>query len=167
MTPDADFIFSSSQFATYFYANVCPQFQTINGGNWVRVETLTRQLAEQAETDLNVYTGLYRQLALPSSRGDLVNLYLSNTEQIEVPEFIWKVVHNPRTHAAIVFITSNNPFAKRADIREICQDVCQQAGIVFSQTARRGFTYCCSYDDFSRTISPASLKVDRLLTLRK
>lgn len=29
LTPDADFIFSSAQFATYFYANVCPQFQVL------------------------------------------------------------------------------------------------------------------------------------------
>lgn len=167
MTPDADFIFTSGQFATYFYTNVCPQFQTINGGNWRRVEGLARQLAEQEQTKLDIYTGTYRQLTLPSADGDLVHLYMSDTNQIEVPEYVWKIVHNPRTHAAIVFITSNNPFARRSDIQELCPDVCRQSGIEFSQTARRGFTQCCSYDDFSRILSPHPLNVNRLLVLQQ
>lgn len=167
LTPDADFVFTSAQFATYFYANVCPQFQTINGGNWARVENIARQLANQEQTDLDIYTGTHGQLALPSSSGDLVPLYLSETDQIEVPEYLWKIVHNPRTNAAIVFITYNSPFARRSDVRELCPDVCQQSGITFTQNARRGFTYCCSYTDFARKMSPHPLRADRLLVLRK
>lgn len=167
MTPDADFIFTSGQFATYFYSNVCPQFQTINGGNWKRVESLTRQLAEQEQTNLDIYTGVYRQLALPSSDGDLVLLYLSDANQIEVPEYLWKIVYNPQKNAAIVFITMNNPFVRRSDVRELCPDVCNQSGITFSQSARRGFTQCCTYEDFSRILSPHPLHVNRLLVLHK
>lgn len=167
LTPDADFVFSSAQFATYFYANVCPQFQSINGGNWNRVENIARRLAQQEQTNLDIYTGTHGQLALPSSSGDLVSLYLSETDQIQVPEYFWKIVANPITRAAIVFVTSNNAFATRSDVRELCPDVCRQSGIDFTQSARRGFTYCCTYEDFARQISPPRLRVDTLLTLEK
>lgn len=167
LTPDADFVFTSAQFATYFYANVCPQFQSINGGNWNRVENLARQLAQQEQTNLDIYTGTHGQLALPSSSGDLIPLYLSESDQIEVPEYLWKIVHNPRTNAAIVFITMNNPFARRSDVRELCPDVCQQSGIDFPPNARRGFTYCCSFEDFARRVSVRTLRANRLLVLRK
>lgn len=167
LTPDADFVFSSAQFGTYFYANVCPQFQSINGGNWNRVENIARQLAAQEQASLDIYTGTHGQLTLASSNGDLVPLYLSETDQIEVPEYLWKIVHNPETHAAIVLITMNNPFARRSDVRVLCTDVCQQSGITFTQNARRGFTYCCTYEDFSRQLSPHSLRVSRLLVLNK
>ncbi|XP_031626491.1 uncharacterized protein LOC116342852 [Contarinia nasturtii] len=166
LTPDADFVFSSAQFATYFFANVCPQFQSINGANWNRVENVARNLAEQEKTTLNIYTGVYGQLALASSSGDSVPLYLSETNQIEVPEYLWKIVHNSRTNAAIVFITSNNPFAKQSDVRHLCSDVCQEGGISFTQTARRGFTYCCTYEDFARRVAiQRPLTADRLLKL--
>lgn len=168
LTPDADFVFSSAQFATYFYANVCPQFQTINAGNWVRVESITRELAAQEQVNLEIYTGVFGHLELASSDGSVVPLYLSETEQIEVPEYIWKIVYNPNSSAAIVFITMNNPFARRSDVRELCTDVCQQSGINFSQTAKRGFTYCCTYEDFSRSVSMHQpLRANRLLALRK
>lgn len=155
-------------FITLFVLNVDQMtiFQTINAGNWVRVETIARQLAEQEQAKLHVYTGTYRQLSLISSGGDSVPLYLSNTQQIEVPEYLWKVVHHARRQSAIVFITLNNPFARRADVRELCPDVCTQAGIEFTQSARRGFTYCCSLNDFSRVIS-LPIRADHLLALNK
>lgn len=167
LAPDADFIFTSGQFGTYFYANVCPQFQSINGGNWVRVESLARQLAEQQKVNLDIWTGVLGHLTLSSSSGDLVSLYLSDSKQIEVPEYLWKIIYNPSTDAAVVFITLNNPFAHRSDIRELCPDVCNQIGVTFTQNARRGFTQCCSYADFSRIVTPQSLKVNRLLVLNK
>lgn len=166
MTPDADFVFSSAQFATYFYANACPQFQSINGGNWNRVENIARQLAAQEQTNLDIYTGTHGQLALPASSGDLVPLYLSETDQIQVPEYLWKIVHNPHTNAAIVFITINNPYARRSDVQPLCPDVCNEGGVTFTQSARRGFTYCCTYSDFARQLSPVSLKANRLLILQ-
>lgn len=169
LTPDADFVFSSGQFATYFYANVVPQFQSINGGNWNRVENLARMYAQQEQTNLDIYTGTYGQLALPSSNGDLVSLHLSESNQIQVPEYLWKIVHNAQRNAAIVFITLNNPFAGRTSNREqLCPDICEQSGINFPQTARRGFTYCCSYESFAPHIPMhKTLRATHLLVLQK
>lgn len=168
LAPDADFIFSSSQFATYFYANVCPQFQSINGGNWARIEATSRRLAEQEATNVNIYTGTYGQLELPSVSGDLVPLYMSSTDQIEVPKYLWKIVQNPRTHAAIVFITLNNPHASRREHQPLCPDVCAEAGIIDNSfhTVKKGLSYCCTYESFSRIVSTIDVSVRNLLTLK-
>lgn len=167
--PDADFIFSSHQFATYFYANVCPQFQSINGGNWVQVEMITRRMAEQSQTNLNIYTGAYDQLALPSESGDLIPLYLSDTNQIEVPKYIWKIVHNQRTQSAIVFVTLNNPHANKREVNELCPNICSRAGInkIQFNTIKKGFTVCCEYNTFSRIIPSFQLSVRNLLILNE
>lgn len=167
LTPDADFVFTSAQFATYFYANVCPEFQSINGGNWKHVENTARNLAAQEQTFLQIYTGIYRKFMLPSSTGDLLSLYLSEVNLIEVPAYIWKIVYNPHTDAAIVYITSNNPFARRGEINELCSDVCEQSGISFPQTIQKGLTICCTYESFTRFITiEQKLNVKQLLVLR-
>lgn len=168
LSPDADFIFSSGQFATYFYANVCPQFQSINGGNWVHIEATARRLAEQAATNVNIYTGTYGQLELPSADGDLVPLYLNANDQIEVPKFLWKIVHNPRTHAAIVFITLNNPHTSRREHHPLCPDVCKEAGIIDKNfhVVKKGLSQCCTYEAFARIVSTIELSAHNLLTLR-
>lgn len=48
LAPDADFLFGSWQFATYFYINAAPQWQSINGKNWLTVEKLVRSLGIKA-----------------------------------------------------------------------------------------------------------------------
>lgn len=54
LTPDADFVFSSGQFATYFYANVAPQFQSINGSN------SKKNLANRTFKCITILTFLFR-----------------------------------------------------------------------------------------------------------
>lgn len=45
LAPDADFLFAAWQYATYYYSNVNPQFQTINAGSWLQFEKAVRDLA--------------------------------------------------------------------------------------------------------------------------
>ena len=117
LAADADFIFSSAQFATYFYVNVAPQFQAINGGNWLRVEKIARNLAMNYATDLTIYTGTMGQLKLPSHGKSTVAsqraLYLHGDKKIIVPQFFYKIIVDGSASAAIVFVTSNNPFLHR------------------------------------------------------
>lgn len=55
LSPDGDFLWAPHQWATYFYANVAPQFSSINGGHWKVVENLARKLAAQV-TQSYTYT---------------------------------------------------------------------------------------------------------------
>lgn len=167
LAPDADFIFASGQFATYFYANAHPQFQAVNAGNWLRVESLTRNIAADLCEDLTVYTGVYEQLKLPNDKGELVELYLTDNKLIEVPKWTWKVVKSERTDSAIVFITMNDPFASKKELVEFCPNVCKEAGFDTKafETTRKGYTFCCALSEFRKAVKtlPVNLKAKNLL----
>lgn len=154
LTPDADFIFPSAQFATYFYVNACPQFQSVNGGNWLRVESLVRHLAQHYNTDLLVATGSFEQLQLPDHNGQLSNLFLSTDNGIIVPKWLWKVVKNQNINAAIVLITLNNPFSSIENVEEFCENICAKAFLNSKhfRTMSKGYTFCCEIGDFQRTV---------------
>lgn len=168
LAPDADFIFASGQFATYFYVNAHPQFQAVNAGNWLRVESITRNIAADFNEDLTIYTGVHEILKLPNNKGDLVELYLTNDKLIEVPKWTWKVVKSEKKDAAIVFISLNDPFANKNEIVEFCPNVCKAAGIDTKggfETTRKGYTFCCSLTEFRKVVKtlPVDLKAKNLL----
>lgn len=168
MTPDADFIFTTGQFATYFYVNVAPQFQAINGGNWLKVENMARNLSTEYNEKLLIYTGSYRQLHLADSYGQIVPIWMESDEKIEVPEYLWKVIMNEKENSAIVMITLNNPFAKRSDVQEFCPNVCERAGLsnLNFNKMLKGYTFCCELNDFKAAVKilPNNVQAQNLLS---
>lgn len=170
LTPDADFIFPSAQFATYFYVNVCPQFQVVNGGNWARVEALARKIAAEQTEMFDVYTGVHDVLRVIDANGDEQPLYLADGDLITVPKWTWKVVLNQRSGNGIVFITLNNPFVDRSDVREFCPNVCKSAGFddKHFDNFRKGYTFCCSVAEFKQVVNvlPRSANAKGLLKAR-
>ncbi|XP_050098592.1 uncharacterized protein LOC126579230 [Anopheles aquasalis] len=167
MTPDADGIFRTWQWDTYFYINVAPQWQKVNGGNWLAIEKLGRTIADQMQHDINVYTGTYDVLTLPHVNGTMVPITLS-ASGIEVPKWTWKIFKSSVTSAAIAFVTSNNPY--RISISEnefLCPDICKQTGWytpsfdIFS----KGFTYCCSVNCLIATVKSIPDEANTMNTL--
>lgn len=167
LTPDADFVFSSGQLATYFYVNVAPQFQDVNGGNWVRLEGMAKNLSEEYNSNFLVYTGVHEILSLPDDSGKLKPLYLEDGNKIEVPKWFWKVIINRDLDSAIVMITLNNPFERKSNIQEFCKNVCDKAGLRSSwfSNIRKGYTFCCDLNDFKKTVTvlPSSVRANNLL----
>ena len=47
LSPDAAFIYQLEQYATYYFINVAPQFQSFNAGNWKALELANRQMAKR------------------------------------------------------------------------------------------------------------------------
>ena len=45
LSPDAGFIYQAEQYATYYFINVAPQFQSFNAGNWKELEEGSREIA--------------------------------------------------------------------------------------------------------------------------
>lgn len=168
LAADADFVFSSGQFATYFYVNVAPQFQIVNGGNWLRVEKIARNLAMNYETDLTIYSGTLGQLRLPNAAGEQKDVFLAAGNKIIVPNYFYKIIIDEQAKSGIVFVTSNNPFIARNAIHPFCEDVCVRSGLDMKQFSdpRRGYTFCCEYDDFigQVTIAPHSHRIQKLLS---
>ncbi|XP_066907408.1 uncharacterized protein [Halyomorpha halys] len=150
LAPDADFLFSAHQFLTYFYVNVAPQWQSINAGNWLRVEDNTRKIAKSLGADLQIVTGTEGILTLPSTKGEK-EIRLQSSK-LPVPEHFWKVLRNTQDDSCIAFVSTNNPFLTSAP-KTLCQDVCSQNGWpVLQNDLSKGYVYCCRYQDIKKAI---------------
>lgn len=152
LSPDADFIFTSGQFATYFYLNVMPEFQIINQGNWLRVERLARNIAIAAKTNIDVISGGQEVLYYRHNETNLeYPFYLEPLGKfIEVPKYIYKILINELQKTAIVLVTVNDPFLKSPPA-DFCTNICTQTGIVYPgplQDLDKGYTICCSLASF-------------------
>uniref|UniRef100_A0A182SQL2 DNA/RNA non-specific endonuclease domain-containing protein n=1 Tax=Anopheles maculatus TaxID=74869 RepID=A0A182SQL2_9DIPT len=146
MTPDADGIFRTWQWDTYFYVNVAPQWQKVNGGNWLTIEKIVRSTADRLQSDVLVYTGAFDTLTLPHANGTQVPITL-NVNGIIAPKWTWKIIKSPSTNSAIAFITNNDPYRTSILPSELlCSDICQEYGWYNAsfETFAKGFTYCCS-----------------------
>ncbi|KAF5295271.1 hypothetical protein FQA39_LY13136 [Lamprigera yunnana] len=146
LAPDADFIFAPMQFATYFFINICPQWQSINSGNWLIVENMVRKAAGKLKVELQVYTGTHELLSLPDADNYEVDIYLDGKNNIPVPKYIWKIVYNEITKQGIAFITVNNPFLIEIyDDEILCPDICDRYywGNHNFQNFSKGYTFCC------------------------
>lgn len=170
LAPDADFVFPSAQWSTYFYINTCPQFQSVNAGNWLKVENLARKLAHQNGVDMEIFTGVHDTLKLKNSIGELKSMYLTADEKYEVPKWMWKVIKNTSTDSAIVFITLNDPFGSEGEVEEFCTNVCDRANVESTQfkTMKKGYTFCCDLMDFRRVVHslPQEATAGNLLALQ-
>ncbi|XP_062555013.1 uncharacterized protein LOC134220073 isoform X2 [Armigeres subalbatus] len=171
LAPDADGVYRSWQWATFFYVNVAPQWQVINAGNWLVVENLSRSKAGQLQEDLVVYDGVHDVLLLPHADGQSIPITLE-AAGIRVPKWYWKIIISPVASAGIAFITNNDPF--RVDMPDnelLCEDVCQQYGWneVRFKNFTRGYTYCCTVDGLREAINdiPREFQVNYVLHKRE
>ncbi|XP_037813071.1 uncharacterized protein LOC119604493 [Lucilia sericata] len=174
LSADADFIFPYEKLATYFYVNTAPEFQTINTGNWLRVEELARAVSISYQDDIESYNGYISVLALPRDDRNLVEIYLDDIRKIEVPIFFYKILLHKASDSAIVFLTVNNPYLLKADIPKVklCTDVCQQSGLIHPNfpDETKGYTFFCELNEFKLRAGanwlPAQVMANNLLKHR-
>lgn len=151
LAPDADFLYAAWQFSTYYYVNVMPQWQSINGGNWNRIERLVRSKAAKDGKDLKIITGSHEVLTLKDVNGNDVAIFMAKDDKIPVPKFTWKIVYDPEGKSAIVLVTSNNPFYQETFS---CPDVCEAEGWFKKKWAdvAQGLVRCCTYEEFRAVV---------------
>uniref|UniRef100_A0A1B0DCX5 DNA/RNA non-specific endonuclease domain-containing protein n=1 Tax=Phlebotomus papatasi TaxID=29031 RepID=A0A1B0DCX5_PHLPP len=152
LSPEVDFVFGTEQHATELYINTAPQFQSINQGNWLRVERHVRNLAKALQDNLSVVTGILGILRL-SNKKATQDIYLSDDNVIPVPNIFWKAVFYPKTNSAIVFVGSNNPHSDKFE--PMCKDICDKAGFGDKQHKNQNFSdhtvgnvICCQLSEF-------------------
>ncbi|KAM7342770.1 salivary protein Tsal1-like [Cochliomyia hominivorax] len=167
LAPDADFIFGYEQLATFYFANVAPEFQVINAGNWLRVEELGRAVAAAFKEDIDSYNSYMDILELPKKNGDLVKIYLDKTEKIEAPKYYYKILMHKPSDSAIVFVTVNNPYIEDGAKEEICKNVCKKSGILHDNfpDVTKGYTFCCELNEFKKLVPslPKEVQGNKLL----
>ncbi|XP_059608101.1 uncharacterized protein LOC132255944 [Phlebotomus argentipes] len=172
MAARADFIFGNHQRASFYFINAAPQWQTFNGGNWERIEDGVRRFVADRGIEVEVYTGVWGVLHMADVNGNPQPLFLvpdATNPRIPVPKFYYKVVFEPRTSSAIVFIGVNNPYATRQEITDeymLCRDVGDRVNWLNWDRERLslGFSYACEWHDFVRVVDHLpNLSVTRLL----
>ncbi|KAM7344139.1 salivary protein Tsal1-like [Cochliomyia hominivorax] len=153
LAPDADFIFGYEQLATFYFANVAPEFQVVNGGNWLTVEKLGRAIAAAFKEDIDSYNSYMDTLELRKKHGGFVKIYLDKTKKIEAPKYFYKILMHKKSDSAIVFVTVNNPYIEDA-AKEICTNVCKESGILHANfpDVTKGYTFCCELNEFKKLV---------------
>ena len=152
LAPDADFIYNSGQLLTYWYANVAPQWQSFNAGNWLSIESTTRAIATHVWSTINVITGTHGVLQLANKAGVKKPIYLDATNNLlPAPELYWKVLQNPKTNACVVAIGVNNPFLTSAPT-PICNTVTPNGWPDLTKDFKKGYSYYCDYASFKKVV---------------
>lgn len=161
--PAADFEYRAGYWASYSYANVAPQWQSINNGHWSSMERSVRQMAERYQRSLDVVTGTLGILQLNNNKRVPKNITLNVNGQLPVPAVFYKLIIDRTEERAVAVIISNNPFGNNGIL--ICEDQTkhiQWMSLLFvgsgDQKLRvdrhtddfrsRGFVYTCRLEDF-------------------
>lgn len=158
LAPDADFVLEAEQDATYYYINVVPQWQAVNNGNWKSLESAVRELAEERQATLEVYTGTHGILELPDVNSHPTTMFLGG-KVVPVPALMWKVIHDPAANTAVAIVVINDVKERPSSgswrsRHPPCSTVCSDLGWVDWEVddVTEGRTFCCTVDDLRQTI---------------
>ncbi|XP_060840359.1 uncharacterized protein LOC132921380 [Rhopalosiphum padi] len=163
-TAKADFFFAYEQTATFYYANVAPQWQIFNGDMWADLEQSTRsKLDKDNGTSRHVIvTGTYDVCTLADVDDVQQPLHLDLPDSIPVPLFYWKLYYDVDAADGIVYIGLNNPYKKIDDSVYLCPNICpdgyhgrgyQDNGHANDDPepdANNGLIYCCTKESFEK-----------------
>nr|XP_022903770.1 uncharacterized protein LOC111416060 [Onthophagus taurus] len=170
LTPRADYLYGSLQWATFYFVNAAPHWQTFNGANWMFLESDIRRFASRNQRDLVIYTGTFGVLTLPHAQnGREIELYLdvSQKHKIPVPKLFWKIVYEPNSKSGVVFLGVNNPYMKNENVEDyiICKDVCDEINWLTweRKNLTAGYSYCCGVEEFTKIVNFPDFNVLTLL----
>lgn len=170
LSPDAAFVYNVQQDATYYFANVAPQFQSFNNGNWKALEMAARDLAIKAGHDVVEYSGTHEYLKYPDSNNNPAPIFLytaTGKQYVPAPLYYWKVLHDPSKNTAAAFIGLNNPHAVSPP-KELCRNRCADMTWVDWNLTHLdgGYMYCCEVSDARLSIpSMPQIKASGLLLM--
>lgn len=143
-----DFFFANHQRSTFFYLNVAPQWQAINGGNWQRIEDGIRRFIALRMINVTIVSGTHEVLRFPSLTDE--PLYLGE-KQLPVPQYFYKMVYDETGGKAIVFISINNPHIDEVELADyiFCENIIDQVKWVsLRDSITMGFIFACDVNEF-------------------
>ena len=112
LSPNADFIFSYQQNATYYHSNAAPQWQFFNNRNWKALEKRIRSHVQYTDQEHHVFTGTSKTPTfLEDNNNNIVLIHLSaDNDKMPAPLYYWKILFHPKTMSGIGFIGYNLHF---------------------------------------------------------
>lgn len=152
LAPYADFAMDSWKYSTNYFINVFPQWNTINNGNWGKVEDNVRDHARKSLRTFKVFTGTHELLQLNGKE-----IYLHPPNRIPVPKWSWKIIKDELADSGIAFITLNNPYYQAPTpptSGDFCNDICASYNWDDDnfRTPSKGYTICCTVSDLMSRI---------------
>ena len=102
MAPAGDMATPQAMAQSFSLANMVPQNQVQNAGAWNRIEQDTRKYVQRARGDVYVFTG-------PVYSGRLRTI---GAGRVGVPDYLYKLVHDPGTGRTWVHWQRNHPAAR-------------------------------------------------------
>lgn len=90
-------------------------------------------------------------------------------KKIPVPKILFKYVIEEESNRGIVFLTVNNPFLKKSDVKShiICKEYKECDEHIQDRKDRsKGFTYCCTVNDFLANKDIAKLKLPKFSSVK-
>ncbi|MGH6871332.1 MAG: DNA/RNA non-specific endonuclease [Rhizomicrobium sp.] len=110
--PAEDFAYSRDAMNQSFYlSNMSPQWGTLNGGLWSRIENEARQWVKCDKADElyvitgPVYGGATKRLAAPRQNKDIKTA--ADAHRVLVPDYYYKIVYDPVAHQSVAFQVPN------------------------------------------------------------
>lgn len=95
MCPAADNLCASKKVLdeTFYFSNISPQQHSLNAGDWLTLETLTREIAERSDS-VHVWSG---------NLGEIKKI-----KEVSVPKQCWKVIHVKKTNKWEAYLFEND-----------------------------------------------------------
>lgn len=95
MCPAADNLCSTRNVLdeTFYFSNISPQQHSLNAGDWLILETLTREIAERNDS-IHVWSGNFGEIG--------------KIKDVSIPRQCWKVIHIKKTNKWEAYLFENN-----------------------------------------------------------
>ncbi|XP_063837060.1 uncharacterized protein LOC135086188 [Ostrinia nubilalis] len=146
----ADFSLRACQVATFHYVNTAPQWQRGNAGDWAALEEALKRRISALGRPVTVYTGTHGVMSFGPHKELYLTADTNNNGIVPVPLYLYKLVFDPLTRKAVVFVSINSPFYNSTitDQLTFCEDVCERKEYSWLTWRDDGTTsFCCNYKD--------------------
>ncbi|XP_069362116.1 hemicentin-2-like [Maniola hyperantus] len=139
-----------SQVATYHYLNVVPQWSSCGTENWDEVERRVRLYALNSDDKIFLWTGAAYSV---KSNIPAINLRDKLNQELQVPQFIWRVVER---QFVIIHVNIPGLTLPQALTYVLCYDICDTIPWMKNphwHDVDKGFIYCCYVDAFENAFN--------------
>ncbi|XP_026804302.1 uncharacterized protein LOC113547914 isoform X1 [Rhopalosiphum maidis] len=155
LASNSDFTEDYKQLGTFFYANITPQWKSINQHAWALIESAIRSYAIDTGEILEAYAGTHGQALTDSGQP----LFLTDDGRVPVAAWLWKAVVDRSAGAGVAFVCRNDPSQRTAAAGTPCggADVCADGR--WNAIAVAGMSFCCTLQQLAETIPEAAAAI--------
>ncbi|XP_065213211.1 uncharacterized protein LOC135840539 isoform X2 [Planococcus citri] len=155
MVPEDAMSFSSWRYATHLTSNIVPIWKQVSC-TWKNIENAVKKAAIQIGSTLDIYTGIFKKIRLPTSSKDRTNdtgtlvEFGERMQRTDVPAIFWKLIYHKEKNEAIIFILHNEPYrTDKPDRKKFCKSICKKYGWeIENDIVTLGDAYCCDPTEF-------------------